>query len=406
VAAIRIIFLLGGAILATFYPFVSVILNDRGFEPAAIGLVTAAGALAFAASVPAWGHLADVRLGRAGALRISILLSGLSLALFGLPWPAVVLAAMYLGFAATESALSPLSDAIAVNALARPERQYPSIRLLMSLSFAIVAIACGYLYDRTGYWPATVLYAAIAVVLAIAAGWAPDRPRADLDRIAQGHRRGGSFRVAFAVQPRLPGVLTAIFLIHVGVIGGFTYLSLRIVELGGSPSDVALSAGLSALAEVPGMILAGRLVSRLGLRGLFATGAFVYALCIASWVVLTAPALIVATRLVTGVAFAGIWVASVLTMQRLLPARLQGTGQGLYQTTAFGLAAVLANLVGGLVIGIAGTAPFFAVTALSAASAAVVAWFALPGRRERPPVWPEPGDEGDPLAPAPAIASG
>lgn len=406
-AAIRLIFLLGGAVLATFYPFVSVILADRGFTPAAIGLVTAAGSLAFAASVPVWGHLADVRLGRAGALRIAVLLSGLALLFFGLPWPAIVLAAMYLGFAATESALGPLSDAIAVNALARPERQYPWIRLLTSLSFAIVAIACGFLYDRTGYWPATLLYAAIAVMLAVAAGWAPDRPRADLTRFEDGrHRRGGSFRVAFSVQPRLPGVLLAIFLVHVGVIGGFTYLSLRIVELGGAPSDVALSAGLSALAEVPGMLLAGWLVPRLGLRGLFAAGAFVYALCIASWVVLTSPQLIVATRLVTGFAFAGIWVGSVLTMQRLLPDRLQGTGQGLYQTTAFGVAAVLANLLGGLLIGVSGTGPFFALLAVSAGSAAVVAWFALPARRERPPTWPGEGDDPSATESAPAAASG
>jgi len=389
VAAIRVIFLLVGAVLGTFFPFVSVILADRGFAPAAIGLVAAAGSLAFAASVPVWGHLADVRLGRAGALRVSVLLSGLALVFFGLPWPAVVLAAMYLGFAATESAMGPLSDAVAVNALARPEREYPWIRLLTSLSFAVVAIACGFLYDQTGYWPATLLYAGVAIALALAAGWAPDRPRADLARFGGTRRRGGSFRVAFGVQPRLPGVLAAIFLVHIGVLGGFTFLALRIIELGGAPSDVALSAGLSALAEVPGMLLAGWLVSRLGLRGMFLLSSLVYAACIATWVMLTSPQLIVATRLVTGFAFASIWVSSVLTMQRLLPSRLQGTGQGLYQTTAFGLAAVLANVTGGLIIGIAGTGPFFALAAVAAASAAIPAWLALPGRREPVPVWSE-----------------
>ena len=40
-------------------------------------------------------------------------------------------------------------------------------------------------------------------------------------------------------------------------------------------------------------------------------------------------------------------VAAVLTMWVLLPSRLQATGQGLYQVTAFGLAAIVANLAGG-----------------------------------------------------------
>lgn len=407
VAAIRLIFLLGGVILATFYPFVSVILADRGFDAAAIGLVTAAGSLTFAASVPFWGHLADVRLGRAGALRISVLLSGLALLFFGLPWPAIVLAAMYLAFTATESALGPLSDAVAVNALPRPERQYPWVRLLSSLGFAIVAIACGFLYDVTGYWPATLLYFLVAVVLAFSAGWAPDRPRADLARFGGGHQRGGSFRVAFTVQPRLPGVLAAIFLVYIGIIGGFTFLPLRLVELGGAPSDVALSAGLSALAEVPGMLLAGWLVVRLGVRGLFVTATLVYAASIASWVVLTSPQLIVATRIVTGFAFAAIWVGSVLTMQRFLPPRLQGTGQGLFQTTAFGVAAIVANISGGLISAAAGTGPFFAVATVVTAAAAVPAWLALPKRRERPPVWVEEDavPPGDLPGPAPVGAA-
>jgi PPP family 3-phenylpropionic acid transporter len=389
VLAIRIIFLLGGAVLGTFYPFVSVIFAERGFGPAGIGLVTAAGSLAFAVSVPIWGHLADARLGRGGALRVAVLGSGLALLFFGGPWLAFVLVLMYLAFMATESAIGPLSDAIAVNALERPERQYPSIRLLSSLGFAAVAIGCGFLYDRSGYWPSTLLYAAVAVGLAAAAWFAPDRPRADLASYGDEHRRGGSFRIAFSVQPRLPGVLLAIFLVHVGVLGGFTFLSLRIVELGGSPSDVALSAGLSALAEVPGMLLAGWLVSRLGLRGLFVAGVLVYAACIASWAVLASPLLIVGTRLVTGFAFAAIWISSVLTMQRLLPPRLQGTSQGLYQTTAFGLAAVLANVTGGLIVGAAGSGTFFALAAVVTASAAFAGWAALPGRREARPTWPE-----------------
>jgi MFS family permease len=394
VLALRILFLLGGAFIGTFMPFVAVILDSRGFDPAEIGLVAAGGSIAFAVSVPIWGHLADVRLGRAGALRLAAFASGVALIGFGLPWPLIVLTLMYLGYAATESAVGPLNDAVAVNALRRPEREYPAIRLLTSLAFATVAIACGFLYDRTGYWPSTLLFAILAFALAFAAGWVPDRPRADLHAYGTRGGRGGAFRVAFAVQPRMPGVLLAIMLAYLGIIGGFTFLSLRIVELGGSPSDVALSAGISALAEVPGMILAGRIANRLGIRTLFAGGALVYALCTASWAVLADPLAIVATRAVTGFAFAAIWIAAVLTIQRLLPDRLQGTGQGLYQTTAFGVAAVVANLAGGLLIGSIGTTGFFAILSIVGLSAVLVGWLVLPPRREVRQTWP--GEEGPP----------
>ncbi len=387
--AIRVFFLVYGLALATFFPFVAVILDDRGFAPAAIGVVTAVASLVFAASVPGWGHLADVRLGRSGALRVAALLSGLALVAFGLPWPPVLLAALYLCWAGTESAIGPLADAVAVNALEDPERQYPPIRLLTSLGFAAAAVAVGFLYDVAGYGPASLLYALGAVLLAVIAGGIPDRPRAELARYGARRGRGGSFRVAFAVQPRLPLVLLAILLVHVGVLGGFTFLGLRLVELGGGPSAVALSVGLSAVAEIPGMLVAGRLVPRIGIRTLFVACALVYALCVLSWAILADPLWIVLTRIPSGLAFAGIWITAVLTMQRLLPDRLQGTGQGLYQTTAFGLAAILANLVGGFVIQAAGTMPFFAVASVATAASAIVGWVAMPRRREPRPEWPD-----------------
>jgi PPP family 3-phenylpropionic acid transporter len=392
VLALRVLFLLGGAVLGTFYPFVAVLFADRGFDPAEIGLVTAAGSLVFSVTVPVWGHLADVRLGRSGALRLAGIGAALSLVAFGLPWPPLVLAAMYIAFAGTESAFGPLADAIGVNALRHPEREYAALRLLSSLGFAIVAIACGQLFEQTGYWPATLLFALLSIGLAVSAGFTPDRPKADL--AAYGRKgRGGSVRVAFAVQPRLPVILVAVGLFYIGVLGGFTFLGLRIVELGGGPSEVALSAGIAALAEVPAMLIAGRLAPRIGLRWLFTIGVLVYVACIVSWIVITSPLVIVATRIPSGFGFSAVWIAAVLTMQRLLPARLQGTGQGLFQMTAFGVSAIVANLVGGLLYGSLGSGVFFAVIAVVTAAATIVGWAAIPGRRDHRPVWPDDADE-------------
>ncbi len=372
---------MGGAALASIYPFIAVILSGRGFATEAIGLVTGLAAVGFTIAVPAWGHLADVRFGRVGAVRIAALGSAAALALFALPLPAAVLIACYLAWAVFESAIGPLSDALAVNALADPARDYGRIRLLGSAGFAVPAVAIGLLYDRVGYGPAPLLYAAGAVVLALGLRGIPDRPRADLSRYGQ-PARGGSIRVAFSVAPRLPGVVLAIALAHVGVLAGFTYLGLHLVDLGGRPSDLALSAAVSAFAEIPAMAVAGRVVRRIGLRGMFAASALGYAACLASWVLLDSPSLIIATRVVSGFAFSGLWVGSVLTMGAILPDRLQGTGQGIYQTTAFGLAAVVANAGGGLIYGSLGAGALFGSTAVLGVAAAVVAWIALPRRGE------------------------
>ncbi|HSO30130.1 MAG TPA: MFS transporter, partial [Candidatus Sulfomarinibacteraceae bacterium] len=192
--------------------------------------------------------------------------------------------------------------------------------------------------------------------------------------------RGGSFAVALRTQPRLRGLLLGLGLVHVGMLAGFTFLALRIIGLGGQASDVALSAGISAVAEIPAMLLIPRILARIGVRALLVAGIVLYGLVMASWAVLGDPGLIIATRAVSGVAYAAIAIAAVLTIAALLPPELQGTGQGLYQTVGFGLAAIVANALGGLVYGAGGALPLFLGCAVLAGLGAVVTWRTIPAR--------------------------
>ena len=66
-------------------------------------------------------------------------------------------------------------------------------------------------------------------------------------------------------------------------------------------------------------------------------------------------------------------------MAVLLPPRLQATGQGLYQVTGFGVAAIVANLVGGQVYVGLGAATLFAGAAALAVAAAILALAVFPG---------------------------
>jgi MFS transporter, PPP family, 3-phenylpropionic acid transporter len=393
VIALRAMSLSLGLAVGVFVPFISVILASRGFGPGEIGLVASLGALGFTIAVPMWGHLADVRLGRTRTLQVCAIGAGVAVLALLRDSPMLVIVLLFLLYWVFSSAWQPLSDAIAVNALRPRGGSYERIRLLTSLTFAIGTVAAGFLYDRTGYDASYVLLAAGAAAIALTAIRVPDAGRADL----AAHRarstaptrtwRLGSVGVALRVAPRLGLVLLVVGLLHVGIISGFTFLSLRLVELGGSPSVVALSAGISAFAEVPSMLVAGWIAVRIGLRGLFVVGALLYGVAFASWAVVDSPALILASRVLTGFSFASVLVATVLTIAALLPADLQATGQALFQTTAFGIAAIVANVLGGLLYGTAGYAALFGLCAVLAMAAAIGGWLVLP---RRPGVRPTP----------------
>lgn len=369
-----------GSSLGVFYPFISVILDERGFDPAEIGVVTAVAAIGFTVAVPAWGHVADVKLGRRRTLQLCALAAALSVGVLLAPVPPILVAVAILGYFVFESAFQSLADALSVNAIEDPGRDYGRIRLISSATFAVGTIAAGVVYDMAGYGPAPLLFGALALTMAIAVERVPDVGRAQLAASAGAAGRFGSMGEALRVAPRLVLILLAVGLLHIGIVGGFTFLGLRLVALGGSASDVALSFGLAALFEIPAMIVASRLAGRVGPRVVFALSAGLYALCLAGWVVFDTPALIIATRAVSGVAFAGVVVSVVLTIASLLPAELQATGQGLFQTVGFGLGAIVANFGGGLLYDSFGHAAVFGAGAALATLAVVVGWLYFPQR--------------------------
>ncbi len=301
-------------------------------------------------------------------------------------WSMTVVVLLFVVYWVFSSSWQPLSDAIAVNALRGRRGGFERVRLLASLTFAIGAIGAGFLYDRTGYDASYVLLATGAALIVVTAGFVPDVGRADLsahrapDATSTRTWRLGSVGVALRVAPRLGAVLFVVAMLHIGIISGYTFLSLRLVELGGSPSVVALSAGISAFAEIPAMLAAGWIAVRIGLRGLFAIGALLYGVSFLSWAVANSTTVILAGRILTGFAYASVIVATVLTIATLLPAELQATGQALFQTTAFGIAAIVANVVGGLLYSTAGHAAVFGLGAVLAVAAAIGGWLVMPRR--------------------------
>jgi PPP family 3-phenylpropionic acid transporter len=379
VRRVGVLLVFDGAAIGAVFPFLTVMLAARGFDPLAIGLVTALSSAAYTIALPVWGHVADVVLGRVSALRIAAAGAALAMLVFLAPLPLAGLAACILAFTIVEAPVGALADALAVNAVDDPARAYPRLRVLFSGAMAAATIVVGIAIDRAGYGAVPLGYALCAVGVVVAAGFVPDVERASLARDQAA--RGGSVRAAFTTQPRLlPLVLLAVGLSFFAVTTTVNFLSLRLAQLGATPGDIALASALASVAEIPTALLAGRIAARIGLRGLFAASALLQAVVLGSWILTDSVPFVVASRALTGVTFAGLFVAVVLTIQATLPERLQGTGQGLFQATAFGAAAIVANIVGGALFGSAGAGPLFALAAVLSVLAAAVSWIALPAR--------------------------
>jgi MFS family permease len=399
---LRMLYLSNGFAIGALYGFVPVLLLSKGFDPALIGLTTSLGSLAYSFALPAWGHVSDILTGPRRALQLACIPAAVFALGLSAPLPVVAVIVCQVVISAGAGPTAALTDAMAMPVLANASREYSRLRLLSSVGAASMGIVCGLVYSRTGYLAAPVIYLFTMGMMIFSAQMVPLGRDSERHRRARGALEGradstpargrfGSVGEALSGRPRLLAVLASVLLVFIGVMAAATYISVRIADLGGDAVEIGLSNGLAWAAEVPGLVLAGWLVARVGLRPVLAVSAAGFAACLVSWIVLVDAGPILFTRLLSGVFFGGIAVTFVLTMAQLLPARLQATGQTLFQAVAFGVAAVVANLLGGILYSVAGPLGVFGGGAACALAGGALGFLALPEvLTARTPPIPEP----------------
>ncbi len=381
--SLRTLFLIAGASGSAFIPFFALLLKDRGLSPEDIGILFAVTALVGAVTVPYWSHLADTRF---GAVRV-LVVSSLATAVFALAlaatgsafWPILIVAVL---MTICSSPGAPLSDALAVAHLGEERLgDYGRIRLWASVGWGVAVILFGALYQRVGLAPVLPLYALGTVGFGLWTLRLP--PGAPLPMRAES--RFGALGDVFRASPHLAPFMVGMVIVSIGTFAALTFVSLQIVGTGGGPFLVGLAAGLAALIEIPVMRWSGSLARRFGLRSVYVAGALVYALVFLAWTLAKSPLVLSLVATGDGVAFALVYVGVVMIIGRLVPRRLQSTGQAVSQTFGWSLGAIVGPSIGGFVFSRLGAPVLFAGAAGLCVAGAALVWFVLAGTEHGQP---------------------
>ena len=350
-------------------PYLPALLSDRGLEPAAIGLVLAAGTAVKLLAGPAAGRVAD-RTGAphavlAVAAGLAALLAPLYLFATGLlPLLGVVLVQM-----AALAPLAPLTDALALDSAAPGARRsvgfdYGWLRGAGSAAFILGSLLAGAAIARTGTGIITGLQAALLALTGFAASFlapppAPVRPEPEAMR--------HSFRALFAIPAFRRIVLVAALILGSHAMhDGFAVIRWRDAGIGAETAGLLWSESVAA--EVLVFLLLGRLLlDRLGVAGAVALASLA---AILRWGVMAETAWIPAVALIEplhGLSFALLHLACMRRMAEIVPKRLAATALAVYGTLGIGAATALVTLASGPLYGRFGARGFWAMAVLAAA---------------------------------------
>lgn len=312
-------------------PFLPAHFAALGIEPSRIGLLLSLGPALSLVAPTRWGRWAD-RSGRPDrALRVVVY--GSTLCFAGLLpartfWQALLAMA---GYAAFQTAITPLLDALTIEWLARAGGSFGRVRLAGSLAFAVSAALFGR-FGGTG----TITVVAPVVCLAALCVWVTVAlPRA---APAKGPLPPASWRGP--LPPLLVPFLGSTLLHWMALAPFHGSFALHVGALGLPPNVTGVSSAAGVVTEVLVMAASPAILRRWGavdvLRLSFAAGAVRWALM--AWV--SSAAAIVTVSFLHGLTFGAFYVAAVSFMSERVPAERRASGQALFAAVTFGVGGI------------------------------------------------------------------
>lgn len=360
-------------------PFPVPLLDERGLGAAEIGFILGIAGLASLLAYPLWGAIADGWLGRRRTIAVAAVtaaIGGLLILLAGSD-PVALTAALSLAMVGAMS-LFPLLDALTLGILVEGHSGYGSIRVWASAGWAGSAMIGGAIWTSAGPQPVFLAFVVSALLLAalllassssLAAGddSAGDRPPRPQLRSW----------LPLLLAPVLLGFLAGLFITSLGEHASWRFISLRILDQGGSVFLVGLAAALPAIVEIPVFAGSRRLTASMGLRWLFVSGALLAALLMALVAIAPEPWMVTALRTLDGAPYALRYTAMVLIIGALLPRHLYAMGQSVAWFVYAGIAPIAADALGGVIYESFGSTTLFAVATATLAVGGAVVWVAL-----------------------------
>jgi MFS transporter, PPP family, 3-phenylpropionic acid transporter len=334
---------LSGGILT---PYLSLLLGENGFASSQIGIIMAVGTAASVLAQPFWGYFVDRWQMIRFTLVLSCIIPGLVAVCFDVHWLWFVTLTSIL-FNMFSVPQAPIADSYAVSAARTGGVSYGSIRLFASAGFSIGGYLGG-LY--IAHFPVTSVFAPYLVISLLGAVTAITFPR---ENPQVGVGASASIQAglrALIRDKRFVACLLGGFLLSQTLTAFNTYFALTFQQMGGSLNLTGIAFMLASATNVPAMILATRVMRRLGRENVLILASLAYVVRWGIQAYVPIPSVAIAIQVLHGVSFGFYYVVAVDFVSKLAQKQLQATAQSLFGMICGGLAGVVGNLLNGFLL--------------------------------------------------------
>jgi PPP family 3-phenylpropionic acid transporter len=334
--------------ISSLGPFFGLYYQQLGIPSPQIGILTGLPSLITLFGAPLWTGVADYTRRHRRTLLFTLVCSLVSLWLvlqgrsFLTLLPTVSLYALFLAPA------QPLTDNAVLRLLGERKHEFGRQRILGSFA---AGIAGPLVSTLTGWFGLRAAFYCGMAFLASGLGFASrmemDHPE---DRPVENSETTSYWMglKVLIVNPRLAFFLLIVLLGMTARSPSFIYLYMHMSALGAPKSILGFTMVALMIGELPLLFYSGRLLKRLGTRGLMIASLVSTTIMLFTFAWMRSPWLGISIHLIHGISYSGMWMAGVAYANRLAPPGLGATAQGLFNAVFNGLGFFGGSLFGGL----------------------------------------------------------
>ncbi len=356
-------------VLGVLVPYWGLYLQSLGFSPERIGGLLALMMASRVIAPNVWGWVADHYRGGLAVVRWTSLLAAIAFVGtffntdFG--WLALVMVT----FSFFWHAALPVLDAVAMNYLGHRPGAYGQVRFWGSVGFIVTVVVFGMVVEAYGPWWILPTLLALFVSIWLCSLTLPATRTAE-------HEESATSFLKFALRPDVVAFLLAGFFMQVSHGPYYTFYSIYLDALGYSKTTIGLLWAFGVLCEIGIFIWMPFLLSRFSLHQVLLSS---FLAATVRWLLIGFCAerfdVLIAAQALHAATFGAFHAAGIQIVYRFFTGRHQHRGQALYGTASFGLGGVVGHFYSGYSWGALGPAATFAIAAVAAGIASLVALF-------------------------------
>lgn len=326
------------AVYATFFP---VYLAQAGYGQAAIGILLAVGPLVTIAAQPFWGPAGDRAGSKNAVLLVALLGSAAVLAAYRLSTSFAFLFAATALYTFFQSPVLPMSDTVTLEYASEVGWKFGRIRLAGTIGYAVMAVLAGFAANRRvgNIFPLSLMLIALTMLTVLR-----------LPKI-RGHQTVSgrvSWQELFRHQ-QLVRFMVFSAIVHATLGYYYAFFPILYGQMPGGNALLGWSLFIASLSEVPFLLLAERILKRVGIRAMLVTSAAITGVRWLLFYIVADPYLLLPLQALHGAAYIVLTYCLGTYINAEVPKELRASGQAAHWLLTAGAARIAGSFGGGLI---------------------------------------------------------